>query len=278
VLLKLAYTLGSLSEEVMVMANRRTTHNPNQFINTAQHRRQLQLAVQTALPTNVHVLARNFARSSASSYWLLMLDQPNHAAPRFLTLRIADHTLWLTNHDQLTLTWQAGNFAAVQQSLQARLTATTLQTYSYQLTPIDIMTLRLLLHLEQHQLIWLVQLSPAIAKAYKNQQLDLQADFPHAKLLLGNMNNSSLQLVPVHQAQFQARLSQYFGRNLLFSQFTSHQLLRLLPTNQWIRPLLQVLPPTPHLEAQLAAMYGTSFVRVYVEAIRQQARLQAVSS
>ena len=90
------------------------------------------------------------------------------------------------------------------------------------------------------------------------------------------MNNSSLQLVPVKQPVFQARLGQYFGRNLLFSQFTSHQLLRLLPTNQWIRPLLRQLPPTPHLEQQLAATYGTDFVRIYVEAIRQQAQLQAI--
>lgn len=255
------------------MANRRTTHDPHQFINTADHRRQLQLAVQVALPANAHVLARNFARSSASSYWLLMLDQPAGQAPRFLTLRIADHTLWLANHDQLAITWQAGDFQTVQQTLHAQLTPAALQHYSFSLTTIDIVTLRLILHLEQHQLIWLVQLSPTIAKAYKNQQLDLQADFLSAKLLLGNMNNSSLQLVPVNQPLFQQRLGQYFGRNLLFSQFTSHRLLRLLPTNQWIRPLLQVLPPTPQLTTQLAAAYGTDFVRVSVEAIRQQAQV-----
>lgn len=260
------------------MAKRRITHDPEQFVNTASDRRQLQLAVQTALPTNVHVLARNFARSSASSYWLLMLDQPDTATPNFLTLRIADHTLWLTNHDQLTINWEAGNFLAVQRTLRARLTPQTLQRYSYHLNATDIITLRLILHLEQHQLIWLVQLSPAIAKAYKNQRLDLEDDFPSSKLLLGNMNNSSLQLVPVEQPAFQARLGQYFGRNLLFSQFTSHQLLRLLPTNQWIRPLLAVLPPTPQLEQQLASTYGTDFVRIYVEAIRQQARLQAIIS
>ncbi|BDZ29763.1 hypothetical protein RA086_01120 [Lactiplantibacillus sp. WILCCON 0030] len=258
------------------MAKRRINHDPNQFVNTDAHRRQLQLAVQMALPTNVHILARNFARSSASSYWLLMLDQPDHSMPRFLTLRIADHTLWLSNHDQLAVTWEAGNFASVRQTLRQRLTPTTLQQYSYYLQPIDIVTLRLVLHLEQHQLIWLVQLSPTIAKAYKNQRLDLHDDFPSAKLLLGNMNNSSLQLVPVKQPAFQARLGQYFGRNLLFSQFTSHQLLRLLPTNQWIRPLLRQLPPTPSLEQQLAAAYGTDFVRIYVEAIRQQAQLQAI--
>lgn len=90
------------------MAKRRITHDPHQFVNTAADRRRLQLAVQLALPTNAHVLARNFARSSASSYWLLMLTQPNHATPRFLTLRIADHLLWLTNHDQLAISWEAG--------------------------------------------------------------------------------------------------------------------------------------------------------------------------
>lgn len=260
------------------MAKRRITHDPHQFVNTAADRRRLQLAVQMALPMNAHVLARNFARSSASSYWLLMLDQPHGGAPAFLTLRIADHTLWLSNHDQLTITWEAGNFAAVEQTLRNQLTPTTLQRYSYHLSTMDIITLRLILHLEQHQLIWLVQLSPAIAKAYKNQRLDLHEDFTSAKLLLGNMNNSSLQLVPVTQPAFQARLGQFFGRNLLFSQFTSHQLLRLLPTNQWIRPLLKVLPPTPSLEQHLAHDYGTDFVRIYVEAIRQQAQLQALSS
>ncbi|ETY75548.1 hypothetical protein LFAB_01300 [Lactiplantibacillus fabifermentans T30PCM01] len=257
------------------MAKRRIAHDPQQFVNTAADRRQLQLAVQTALPTNAHVLARNFARSSASSYWLLMLDQP-HATPNFLTLRIADHTLWLANHEQLAVTWEAGDFLAVRETLRQHLTPQILQQYSYHFTTTDIVTLRLILHLEQHQLIWLVKLSPTIAKAYKNQQLDLLADFPSAKLLLGNMNNSSLQLVPVKQPVFQQRLGQFFGRNLLFSQFTSHQLLRLLPTNQWIRPLLQELPPTPNLEKQLAATYGTQFVRIYVEAIRQQAQLQAV--
>ncbi|WP_338209680.1 hypothetical protein [Lactiplantibacillus paraxiangfangensis] len=260
------------------MAKRRITHDPHQFVSAADDRRRLQLAVQMALPTNAHVLARNFARSSASSYWLLMLDQPYGLTPNFLTLRIADHKLWLTNHDQLTVTWEAGNFAAVQQTLRSRLTAKTLQRYSYHLSTTDVITLRLILHLEQHQLIWLVQLSPVIAKAYKNHRLDLHDDFPSAKLLLGNMNNSSLQLVPVKQPVFQARVGKYFGRNLLFSQFTSHQLLRLLPTNQWIRPLLKELPPTPSLEQQLAATYGTDFVRIYVEAIRQQAHLAAISS
>ncbi|QBX95801.1 hypothetical protein [Lactiplantibacillus plantarum] len=260
------------------MAKRRITHDPHQFVNTATDRRRLQLAVQLALPTCAHVLARNFARSSASSYWLLMLKTPGAAAPRFLTLRIADHLLWLTNHDQLTISWEAGNFDAVQRTLRQELTPATLQQYSYQLTTTDIMTLRLILHLEQHQLIWLVQLAPEIAKAYKNQHFDLRDDFGQAKLLLGNMNNSSLQLVPVKQPAFQNHLGQYFGRNLLFSQFTSHHLLRLLPTNQWIRPLLKVLPPTPNLEQQLAVLYGTDFVRIYVEAIRQQARLQAISS
>ncbi|AUI77403.1 hypothetical protein BB562_01190 [Lactiplantibacillus pentosus] len=260
------------------MAKRRITHDPHQFVNTAADRRRLQLAVQLALPTNAHVLARNFARSSASSYWLLMLTQPNHATPRFLTLRIADHLLWLTNHDQLAISWESGNFTAVQQTLHRQLTPETLQRYSYQFTTTDIITLRLILHLEQYQLIWLIQLAPEIAKAYKNQHLDLRDDFGQAKLLLGNMNNSSLQLVPVKQPAFQNRLSQYFGRNLLFSQFTSHHLLRLLPTNQWIRPLLKVLPPTPNLEQQLSTLYGTDFVRIYVEAIRQQARLQAISS
>jgi len=260
------------------MAKQRTTHDPQQFVNTATDRRQLQLAVQLALPTNVHVLARNFARSSASSYWLLMIQQPAAIAPRFLTLRIADHTLWLSNHDQLAITWKAGDFTGIQQTLRQQLTAETLQQYSYQLSTADIITLRLILHLEQYQLIWLIQLAPDIAKAYKNQQLDLHDDFSHAKLLLGNMNNSSLQLVPVKQPVFQSRLGQCFGRNLLFSQFTSHRLLRLLPTNQWIRPLLAELPSTPNLEQQLSGAYGTDFVRIYVEAIRQQSRLQALSS
>ncbi|MFB9769664.1 hypothetical protein [Lactiplantibacillus modestisalitolerans] len=260
------------------MAKRRMTHDPHQFVNAADDRRRLQLAVQLALPTNAHVLARNFARSSASSYWLLMLDQPDSQVPDFLTLRIADHKLWLSNHEQLTITWEAGNFEAVAQTLHRQLTPTTLKQYSYHLNALDLVTLRLILHLEQHQLIWLVQLAPTIAKAYKNQRLDLHADFSQAKLLLGNMNNSSLQLVPVTQSAFQTRIGQYFGRNLLFSQFTSHQLLRLLPTNQWIRPLLRVCPPTPNMEQQLAANYGTDFVRIYVEAIRQQAQLQSMSS
>ncbi|WP_370447971.1 hypothetical protein [Lactobacillus sp. CBA3606] len=260
-----------------MLAKWRTTQTSQPFINTASHRRQLQLAVQTALPATVHILARNFARSSASSYWLLMLDQPAPQAARFLTLRLADHPLWLTNHDQLALTWQAGDFLALQQTLHNHLTAANLTHYSYALTPTDLITLRLLLHLEQHQLIWLVQLSPVIAKAYKNQQLDLYTDFPHTKLLLGDMNNSRLQLIPVNQPGFQARLGQLFGRNLLFSQFTSHRLLRLLPTNQWIRPLLQVLPPTPNLEQHLATTYGTDFVRIYVEAMHQQAHVSQLN-
>jgi len=260
------------------MAKRRIIHDPQQFVNTEIARRRLQLAVQLALPTNVHVLARNFARSSASSYWLLKLDQPQSAIPRFLTLRIADHLLWLSNHDQLALTWEAGDFVGLQRTLRQQLTDATLEHYSYQLSSADIITLRLILHLEQYQLIWLIQLAPDIAKAYKNQRLDLHDDFSHAKLLLGNMNNSSLQLVPVKQPAFQSRLGQCFGRNLLFSQFTSHHLLRLLPTNQWIRPLLATLPPTPNLEQQLSQAYGTDFVRIYVEAIQQQAHLQALTS
>ena len=58
---------------------------------------------------------------------------------------------------------------------------------------------------------------------------------------LGKRNNLNHLLLPIKDEEFQKIVARLYGRNFLFSQFSGHSLLKLLPTNQWILPVLSDL-------------------------------------
>ncbi len=94
--------------------------------------------------------------------------------------------------------------------------------------------------------------------------LDLESDFIETDLFLGNRNNLNAMLLPVEAKDYQAELATLFGRNLLFSQFARGRLLRLLPTNQWIQPIIEYgETKESDWKKQLANDYGQQLLDVY---------------
>ncbi len=83
-------------------------------------------------------------------------------------------------------------------------------------------------------------------------------------LILLEVNNSGTLLLPVEAKKYQAKLGLLFGRNLLFSQFARGDLLRLLPTNQWIQPLIEYgKDQAQDWQEQIASEYGKQLLEVY---------------
>lgn len=71
-------------------------------------------------------------------------------------------------------------------------------------------------------------------------------------------------LLSVEAKEYQAELAVLFGRNLLFSQFTRGRFLRLLPTNQWIQPIIEYGTVTgSDWKKQIANEYGQQLLDVY---------------
>ncbi|MFT8398016.1 MAG: hypothetical protein ABF676_06450 [Schleiferilactobacillus harbinensis] len=129
--------------------------------------------------------------------------------------------------------------------------------------------MRQLLVLADHKLVWLVQMTPAIAASHKGRSFDLQNDFRRLPLFLGDRNNVNNLLVPVSAPAFQDKLIDFFGANLLFSQFSSHYMLKLLPTIQWLKPMLAADARIVHWPPQLAAAYGKDFMTTVAQTIHR---------
>lgn len=236
---------------------------------TPAFHRALKAAVQAGLPQGVQLAAANYARSSASSYWLLSWSSAA-MPPIWLTLRIATHPHWLTHVQQVEVVRPAlpdltGLSAAVRQALASPAAAAA----RYQFTPLELAVLRQLLVLADHKLVWLVQMTPAIAASHKGRSFDLQNDFRRLPLFLGDRNNVNNLLVPVSAPAFQDKLIDFFGANLLFSQFSSHYMLKLLPTIQWLKPMLAADARIVHWPPQLAAAYGKNFMTTVAQTIHR---------
>ena len=236
---------------------------------TPAFHRALKAAVQAGLPQGVQLAAANYARSSASSYWLLRWTSAA-MPPIWLTLRIATHPHWLTHVQQVEVVRPAlpdltGLSAAVRQALASPAAAAA----RYQFTPLELAVLRQLLVLADHKLVWLVQMTPAIAASHKGRSFDLQNDFRRLPLFLGDRNNVNNLLVPVSAPAFQDKLIDFFGANLLFSQFSSHYMLKLLPTIQWLKPMLAADARIVHWPPQLAAAYGKDFMTMVAQTIHR---------
>lgn len=104
-------------------------------------------------------------------------------------------------------------------------------------------------------------MDPVLAAAHKAVPFDLKTDFLAAQLYLGDRNNANNLLIPVMVSDFQQRLATFYGRNLLFSQFTKHSLMKLLPTNQWLQPMLREQEVPTDWQRLLVVTFGENFVQ-----------------
>ncbi|MEL5941113.1 hypothetical protein WN865_16495, partial [Tetragenococcus halophilus] len=138
----------------------------------------------------------------------------------------------------------------------------------YQMTNSELAVLELLDSCQRNGLVWAVRLPEEIFTAFKKQPLDLQKDFMQAEVFLTNRNNVNALLLPFTIPCFQAQLAKLYGRNLLFSQFSRHHLLKLLPTNQWIQPMLEKEQKLLDWRQQIIYDYGEDFYQRCQQALQ----------
>lgn len=253
----------------MVMVKLRPSIPDFSFTTTPDYRNQLEKIVTDSMPVGIKLLARNFARSTASSYWLLR--KTTKRGPQWLTLRIATHPVWLKHAQQLEILWgDPHHFDLLKNLLQTHLNQTEMKASFFQMSETDLSILKLLVELERHQLIWYIRMTPDIAQAHKLQRFDLVSDFPKTTLMLGDRNNANHLLIRMDHPEFQRKIAQLFGQNLLFSQFTKHQLLKLLPTNQWLQPIVSETDVPENWQYKLKEAYGSDFVKLCFDEIKKQ--------
>lgn len=125
----------------------------------------------------VELAASNYARSTASSYWLIK-GYDEHQQVYWVTLRVATHRLWLQNAHQIEVLWEEpGTFGDLFNAVSDSLHPIAVQEAKFRLSPLDIAVLNLLITLEHHKLIWFIRMIPDIARAHKDKLFDLTTDF-----------------------------------------------------------------------------------------------------
>jgi len=192
--------------------------------------------VSCSLKPSQSIVAVNYSKTNDSAYFLL---RSSHNV--WLTLRLADHPLWLKNAQQLEFNFgNPANLGHLKSQLQKQLSKPKLNTFSF--TKQELATLHFLMYLEQQGLVCVLHL-PNKIENHKNSKIDIDKELKQNYFFIGNRNNLNHLLLPVTDHNFQKVISQLYGRNFLFSQFNGHDLLKLLPTNQWIKPVLADLQP-----------------------------------
>lgn len=190
--------------------------------------------VAKALPATCSIRAANFSKSDISAYFLL-----KYAHNLWLTLRTADHPLWLKNAQQLQI--DLGDPAdLVRFSAHLKKCLALKKNNYFHITLAEISILNFLISLEQRGLICVLRLPAKISSSHKSLPLNLSM-FMTQDFYLGQRNNLNHLLLPIKDEEFQKIVARLYGRNFLFSQFSGHSLLKLLPTNQWILPVLSDL-------------------------------------
>ncbi len=232
-----------------------------EFNSSFLYRNQLIKIVKQSIPKKMNLLAANFAQYSGSSYWLLQ-RRGLYDRLEWLTLRISDHKLWLKNACQLELICKYPiNYKELSFSINSSLkNSRKIFVYSFYLTKLDIAILKLLVFLEKNKLVWFIKLPKNISESHKKKPFDLNDDFMNSELYLGNRNNANLLLELIKLPSFQKKISSFFGYNLIFSQFTKHHLLKLLPTNQWIQPIFNKENNKINWKKELLKKYGKNFL------------------
>jgi len=225
--------------------------------------------IKDGLPPQIELVAYNFSRSNMSMYSLLCLEN-SASRLEWLTLRTADHPVWLQNAEQVSI--DLGNPADLIHLSDkiGHLFGRNTSRYYYKLSMIDLAILHLIDECQQNGIIWAVRLPEKIFSAKKQIPLDLNKEFMEADLFIGSRNNLNSLLLPVYSKKFQSQLAKLFGRNLLFSQFSGHSLLKLLPTNQWIQPIIEKEPTIHHWKKIIADEYSQKLVDVCEKAIYKQ--------
>ena len=225
---------------------------------------QLVKELKQGLPPSVKLIAYNYSHAGTSLYALLQRKQQTKPS-EWLTLRLADHPLWLEEAQQLLIDF--GNPADVRgiaEKLTSLFKNPKTENYFYPISSFEIAVLQFLDACQKQGMIWAVRLPEEIFAARKQLPLNLETDFVQTDLFLGNRNNLNALLLPVEAKDFQAELARLFGRNLLFSQFARGRLLRLLPTNQWIQPIIKSgATQGCSFKKQLANKYGQELLDIY---------------
>ncbi|KRL05096.1 hypothetical protein [Liquorilactobacillus oeni] len=227
---------------------------------------QLINCVQASLPHKLTLSACNFTPASTSTYLLLKHREKGQIS--WLTLRIATHTSWLRHAAQSTLLLKKNTDSSIlPQLINKKLNEAYTVKIFFQLSETDLALLKMLLFMEHYRVVWLIKIPEAIAKGHKKVPFDLKKNFLAAELFLGSRNNSNRLLKPIEQPALEKRLAFYFGANLLFAQYTRHRLLRLLPTNQWLQPILSTQPLNSDWVLKLETVYGAEFLRTCLQTI-----------
>jgi len=225
---------------------------------------QLINGLKKGLPASVTLQAYNFSRAGNSLYALLRREQT--AGPlEWLTLRLADHPLWLKGAQQLFINFgNPADLKGIAQKVTHLFRQPEVDNYFYKLSSLEIAVLQFLDACQKEGMIWAVRLPTEVFAARKQLSFELKQDFLETDLFLGDRNNLNTLLLPVEAKEYQAELGILFGRNLLFSQFARGDLLRLLPTNQWIQPLIEYgKDQEQDWQEQIASEYGEQLLEAY---------------
>lgn len=217
---------------------------------------QLAAMIRQEIPDKWEWIACNLAKMDRSAYVLLRGTKQQI----WLTLRVADHPLWLKSAQQLTVNiGNPADFLGMAKKIRQSFSADEVAGKAYHLTVEEVVLLQLVFRLQQKGMVFAVHLEAEIFLAFKAQSLDLQTDFKAADLFLTHRNNVNKVKIPILNPAFQQTLAILFGRNLLFSQFSRQRLLKLLPTNQWIQPILAEEKTCWNWKEKIIACFGQNF-------------------
>ncbi|AYW45702.1 hypothetical protein [Tetragenococcus koreensis] len=229
--------------------------------------KQIVTVLKEELPSSISLFAYNISKTDMSVYSLLCQTE-YRGQNKWMTLRIADHPLWLKNAQQVSLDiGSPADLIHLPQEIQKKLHGSEKSESWYQMTQSELAILHMLDECQQKGLVWAVRLPEEIFAAFKKKSLNLQTDFMEAELFLTNRNNVNTLLLPFDAFHFQAQLARLYGRNLLFSQFSRHHLLKLLPTNQWIQPILKEEQVDFDWQRLIMHNYGKDFYQRYQKAL-----------
>ena len=213
------------------------------------------------------VVEVNYSGNKNSIYLLIKLPSSKKML-NWVTLRVGNHPSWLDDSYQLKITWPI-NGKNSQLELESKLGLQNLQKYSYQLSNFELAVLKQSLILNHAGLIWLLRMSETMAQSHKNKSFSLIKDFSKLSLFLGWRNNYNHFLLPINCPQFLRILLELFGKNFWFGQFSSKQMLKLLPTQQWLDPVFQIENRKFSWQKEIAQNLGLNFLEKTAYAIKQ---------
>lgn len=213
------------------------------------------------------IVAVNYSGNKNSIYFLIKLPLSKKLL-NWVTLRVGNHPSWLDDAHQLKITWPI-NGKSSHLELETKLGLQNLQKYSYQLSNFELAVLKQSLILNQVGLIWFLRMSETMAKSHKKESFSLITDFSKLPLFLGWRNNYNHFLLSINCPQFLKTLLELFGKNFWFGQFSSKQMLKLLPTQQWLDPVFQIENRKFSWQKEIAQNLGLNFLEKTAYAIKQ---------